>query len=284
MPRKTTSLTRSKTNTSRQQKKSPKQSKTSRPVSKRKLNPTPSPSEPARRTRKSPQAVTTPKHADRVLVIGDTHCPGMLSAYPSFLQRVRKDYRCNRVVHIGDLVDNAAISYHEKNPALPAPADELASAQTQVAVLYAAFPVADWLLGNHDALSYRQAVTAGIPEAFLRPVNEVWNVPGWITHPRYTRLIIDGVTYAHGDIGQAGMYSAVKNARANFGSWVCGHVHSEGGVWYTRAESGMVFGLNVGCGVDSDLLAFSYGRRYTRRPVIGCGVVLEGREAVFVRG
>ena len=58
----------------------------------------------------------------RVLVIGDTHCPGMHSKYPSFLQRMYKRHKCNRVVHIGDAVDNAAISYHEKNPT-PAPDD-----------------------------------------------------------------------------------------------------------------------------------------------------------------
>lgn len=218
----------------------------------------------------------------RVLVIGDTHCPGMLDSYPAFLKSVWKEFRCNRVVHIGDLVDNAAIHYHEHDPDRPGPADEFAEAQKQVRRLYSLFPSADWLVGNHDALNMRKAFTAGLPEVFMRPMNEVWNVPGWKVHPRYARLVIDGVVYAHGDIGQGGMYNAVKNGRTGMTSWVCGHVHSEGGVWYTQTEGRQIFGLNTGCGVDTDSLAFKYGRRYTRKPVIGCGVVLEGRRAVFV--
>jgi predicted phosphodiesterase len=222
------------------------------------------------------------RKTSRVLVIGDTHCPGMLECYPSFLKRVYREFKCTRVVHIGDMVDNAAISYHEKNPELPSAGEEFATALTQVAKLYALFPRADWMVGNHDALSHRQAVTSGIPEAFLAPLNEVWHVQNWKVHPRYSRLVIDGVVYAHGDIGQGGMYNSVKNGRTNFTSWVCGHVHSEGGVWFSKTENSTIFGMNTGCGVDSDKLAFSYGRRYTRKPVLGCGVVIGGKEAYFI--
>jgi hypothetical protein len=54
----------------------------------------------------------------RLLVIGDTHCPGMRRGYVDFLQRVAETHDVDRVVHIGDLVDWASISFHEKSPAL----------------------------------------------------------------------------------------------------------------------------------------------------------------------
>jgi hypothetical protein len=34
--------------------------------------------------------------------------------------------------------------------------------------------------------------------------------------------------------------------------------------------------MNVGCGVDRKSLAMKYGEDYIRKPVIGCGVVVDG--------
>lgn len=217
----------------------------------------------------------------RVLVIGDTHCPGMHPRYPSFLKRIHKKYDCNRVVHIGDLVDNAAISYHEKNPYGSSAFDEYCKAKMQVHKLYSIFPEVDWILGNHDSLTERQCVTAGVLPEMLRDHQEIWNVPGWTVHPRYSRLRIDNCSYAHGDSGLAGMYSAVKNARVNFTSWIQGHTHQEAGVWYTTVHDSRVFGLNTGCGIDADHLAFNYGRKFNKRPTLGCGVVIQGKQAYF---
>ena len=104
----------------------------------------------------------------RVLVIGDTHCPGMKIGYVDFLKRIADRYSINRVIHIGDLVDWASISYHEKSPSLRNASLEYRKALKQVATLARAFPKVDWLIGNHDALTERQAVTAGLPPELLR--------------------------------------------------------------------------------------------------------------------
>jgi hypothetical protein len=88
-----------------------------------------------------------------VLIIGDTHCPGMRQGYVDFLQRVADSHSVTRVVHIGDLVDWASISFHEKSPGLSNATREFDAARRQVATLHRAFPKADWLIGNHDALT-----------------------------------------------------------------------------------------------------------------------------------
>ena len=58
---------------------------------------------------------------EATLVIGDTHCPAMLRSkrknYIDHLLMVYEKYDCSHVVHIGDLVDNHALSYH--NPKAP---------------------------------------------------------------------------------------------------------------------------------------------------------------------
>ena len=53
------------------------------------------------------------KKENRVLIIGDTHCPFDLDTYLDFLVDTYNAYNCNRVVHIGDEIDNHYSSYHE---------------------------------------------------------------------------------------------------------------------------------------------------------------------------
>ena len=151
----------------------------------------------------------------------------------------------------------------------------------QVAQLYRMFPKATWLVGNHDALTERQAGSAGLPCDVLKTYDEYWGVPGWTVHPRFTRYHYDNTVYCHGDSGKGGMYAGVKNSRDNFINWVQGHCHSEAGVWYTTVEGARVFGMNVGCGIDHNLLQFNYGRKFNKKPTIGCGVVINGKQAYF---
>lgn len=51
----------------------------------------------------------------RVLIIGDTHAPCMIEGYVDFLKDCKRAWKCDRVVHIGDLCDIAALSFHLKN-------------------------------------------------------------------------------------------------------------------------------------------------------------------------
>ena len=98
-----------------------------------------------------------------VLVIGDTHAPCMLDGYVDFLNDTRKTFKCNEIVHIGDLVDWHAISYHESSPSASCARDEYLNARIQVSQIKKAFPKATWLIGNHDCLPERKAITAGLP-------------------------------------------------------------------------------------------------------------------------
>lgn len=216
----------------------------------------------------------------RVLIIADTHAPGMRVGYVDFLKRIADRYAVNRVVHIGDLVDWSSISYFEKSPSLRNATLEYRKALKQVATLTRAFPKVDWLIGNHDALTERQAVTAGLPPELLRDYADMWEVD-WTVHPRFAKLIIDDVIYSHGDSGRGGQDAAFKQAKDNFRSTVIGHFHSQAGVRWWANPDYRVFGLSVGCGIDASRLQFEYGRKIAQKPILGCGVVLGGRQAYF---
>jgi len=57
---------------------------------------------------------------------------------------------------------------------------------------------------------------------------------------------------------------------------VCGHVHSQAGVAWSAGPGLNVWGMDTGCGVDGDHPAMAYGKHLLSRPVLGCGVVIDG--------
>lgn len=215
-----------------------------------------------------------------VLVIGDTHCPAMRKGYVRFLQEVADEYQPDRIVHIGDLVDWHSISYHERLPSCSSPKDEYKRAKRQVYDIREAFPRVDWMIGNHDALTQRQAASVGLPSDVLKDYAELWELPGWTIHERFEELVIDGVAYLHGE-GMGGANAHGNRAKVRFRSIVQGHLHSNAGVIYHANAEFRVFGLAVGCGVDIHELQMSYGRPIAKKPILGCGVVIDGQRAFF---
>ncbi len=92
---------------------------------------------------------------------------------------------------------------------------------------------------------------------------------------------IDGVLYHHGE-GYSGSLGAYKAAMNAMRSTVIGHIHSHGGVTYIQTEFDRIFAMNVGCGVDIEAYAFAYGKNCAFKPTLGCGVVIDGKEAYFI--
>lgn len=214
-----------------------------------------------------------------VLIIGDTHCPSMKPKYVDFLKRTADEWQPDRVVHIGDLVDLCSYSFHQKPGSLMDPQRESDNARKQIAKLVEVFPKVDLLIGNHDALINRRAEEVGLDISTLRSYNSYWELPKtWTVHPRYHQLLIQRVCYMHGDRGKGGAFPALANAKELFCSTVQGHHHASFGVQYHANVDSRVFGLQVGCGVDHRRAEMAYGTKYNKKPILGCGVVVDGTQ------
>jgi hypothetical protein len=213
-------------------------------------------------------------------IIGDTHLPFMHPEYPNFCYEVFDFFGCSNIVHIGDEVDNHGISYHEKDPDGHSAGREADLAQEELYKWYALFPNVKVCIGNHTALPYRKAYTNGLPKRYIKTYNQIWNAPkGWNWQPEFE---IDDVLYTHG-IGSSGQNGAIKKAKDNRQSTVIGHIHSFGGANYSSSNKDLIFGLNVGCGIDINAYAMAYGKNFSVRPTLGCGVVLDhGKTALFI--
>jgi predicted phosphodiesterase len=218
--------------------------------------------------------IKKPLYTENVLVIADTHIPFEHKNYLDFCLDVQKRCKCGTVVHIGDLVDNHAISYHEHDPNGKSPHDEMKEADKHLERWFKSFPKLRMCLGNHDRLVDRKAKTAGLPERAFLAFRDIWRLPKeWETDFEYK---LYGVKYVHGT-GYSGKQAHVQAAYDNRCSTVMGHLHSVGAVQYIdTSEKENIFGMNVGCGIDKRSYAFAYGKYFKFKPILGCGVVTDG--------
>lgn len=213
-------------------------------------------------------------------IIGDTHIPFNHPLYLKFLQDTFKQYKVDKVVHIGDLVDNHAISYHESDPDGYSSGMEGDVVDAELKKWKKAFPEMDIIMGNHDRLPERQAKTHGLAQRFLKSFRDVWNMPdGWTVIP--DGLEIDGVYYCHGT-GSTGKNAGFNLMLAKGQSVVQGHVHSFAGIQWKADNKDKYFGFNVGCGIDIEEYAFEYAKDYKWKPTLGCGIVIDGVQPIWI--
>jgi metallophosphoesterase superfamily enzyme len=211
------------------------------------------------------------KSINRVLIIGDLHEPFCLEGYLDFCKDVYTKHNCNKVVFIGDIIDNHYSSYHETDADGMGGGQELDLAIAKIAKWYEAFPEAHVTIGNHDRLIMRKAQTGGIPTKWIKKYKEVLETPLW----QFTeRVVIDGVQYVHGEAG-----TAKAKCRADMMSTVQGHLHTQAYTeWFVGANF-KIFGMQVGCGIDHHSYAMAYAKS-GKKPAIGCGVVIDGKVAI----
>jgi predicted MPP superfamily phosphohydrolase len=215
------------------------------------------------------------KVENRVLCIGDLHEPFCLDGYLEFCIKTYAENNCNRVVFIGDLVDNHYSSYHETDSDALGGLDELEYAIKKLSKWYKAFPDADVTLGNHDRIIIRKAQTSNIPSKWIKEFKDVLETPNW----RFvTDVYIDGVRYVHGDKSSA----AKTAAKRDMVSTVSGHFHTQMYVEWFFGKYAALFGMQVGCGIDSSSYAMGY-MQGGKKEAIGVGIVIGGHTAFNVK-
>ena len=215
----------------------------------------------------------------RVGVVGDLHAPFVHPMYLRFILDTFRKWRVNHVHFAGDIADQHALSQWEHNPNGMSSEDESSAAEREIGKWHKAFPGATVSIGNHDERHYRLARKNGMPDRYLRSYAEVWGTGKWKWDYEFR---IDDVTHLHGT-GASGKDAAINLAIQRRCSISMGHVHAYAGVkWHSNTDD-TVFGLNSGCGIDIPAYAFDYGKSFPIRPVLGCGIVLDGEQAMFVK-
>lgn len=209
-----------------------------------------------------------------ILVIPDLQIPFQHKHSLKFLKRVNEEFECDTVICVGDEWDNCALSRYPKNPDGLSAGDEHKAAKRASKAFYDAFPEVLICESNHRERLYKRALEAGIPQEYIRDTHEYMGAPdGWVWGDQWS---VDGVIFEHGHRANAGTSAGEKLIDANHASTVYGHHHNCPGVVYKQVGKRALFAMNVGCLIDVNAYAMSYTRDHRKKPVMSCGVVIDG--------
>lgn len=211
----------------------------------------------------------------RVLVIPDMHMPYCHPDTWRFLAALKRKFKPDRIVCLGDEVDGHAISFHESDPDLDSAGPELQKAKNLLKKIYELFPNCDVLESNHGSLVYRKAKAAGIPRQCLRSYREMLEAPpGWLWHTELTIKMSDGnyVYFTHGKTSHILNLSKSVSMSA-----ACGHYHEKFSINYWANSRGLYWQLNCGALIDDKALAFAYNKLNLHRPLIGAAIIIDGQ-------
>lgn len=211
---------------------------------------------------------------NNVLVIGDLHLPFTHPGYLEFCKTQYRKWKCNQVVFIGDIADFHYSSFHSIEPSAMGCETEYEKMLKELAKWQKAFPVAKITYGNHDLIPFRKGLSGGLSRLMMKDWQELFNAPE--TWEFVESFIQDGVMYTHGT------NAAIPRMTHSRISVVQGHLHSQQYVHWSQSEINRLFAMQVGCGIDTNAYAFHYGKSFPKKPVLGCGVVLDNGQIPLV--
>lgn len=210
-----------------------------------------------------------------ILVISDLHAPHTHQDAADFLDAIKKKFKPTRVILSGDEVDSHALSFHDHDPDLDSPGTELEKAILTLQPIYDLFPKAQVLESNHGSLVMRKALAHGMPRAIFKGYREILQAPkGWSWHFDITLTLPNGTqAYFHHSKGA----DVKRNSQSLGMAFVMGHHHESFEIRYWGNPNALLFGMTVGCLVDTKSLAMAYNKNNLRRPVIGCGLIVDSK-------
>ena len=210
-----------------------------------------------------------------VLVISDLHIPYHHQDAFDFLKALKRKYKPDLVVNIGDELDHHAISMHEHNPDLMSAGDELKHSKEYIRELEKIFPEMTLVHSNHSSLVYRRALKYGLPKDYLKSYNEFLGVGnGWKWVDDYTITLSDGSRcfFTHG------ISADVLKVAAQYGmNTVQGHFHTKFSIGYFSNPDALIWGMQVGCLINQKSMAFDYAKNFKSRFIVGCGMIIDGQ-------
>jgi len=209
----------------------------------------------------------------RILVISDMHVPYHHKDSIEFLREIKKEYKPDMIVNIGDLLDFHAISMHEHNPDLFSAGHELKEAKKYIKELEDIFPKMVEVDSNHSSLVYRRALKFGMSKEFLKDYGDFLGTKKWEWIDDLTLTLSNGSRcfFTHGRSADV-----LKVSQTMGMSCVQGHYHTKFLISYWANPDNIFFGMNVGCLINQKSMAFAYAKNFKTRFIIGCGMIIDG--------
>jgi predicted phosphodiesterase len=211
----------------------------------------------------------------RILIISDLHYPYARIDSIDFLKEIKKQYKPDFVVNIGDEIDSHALSFHDSDPDLPSAGDELRMAKENIKELESLFPKMVLLDSNHSSLVYRRSRKYGIPKAYIKNYNDFLGVSNkwkWVDNLTVTLPNKQRCFMTHGISS-----NVTKVSQLNSQNVIQGHYHGQFKIEYWANSDALMWGMQVGCLVQQQSMAFRYSRNFKTKFIMGCGMVIDSQ-------
>lgn len=208
-----------------------------------------------------------------ILVISDMHCPYEHPDAVAFLTAIKKKFKPDKVVCIGDEADFHALSYHESNPDLDSPGKELDKAIEALKPVYKLFPITEVIESNHGSMVLRKSITAGMPSRVIKSYNDILEAPkGWKwTFDTIVQTPLGPVYFCHGKSTTPGKLASQYGM-----STVQGHYHEKAQIHYISTPEKLMFDAHIGCLADDKSLALGYNKINPKRPIVSIMMIVNG--------
>ena len=201
------------------------------------------------------------------------HLPYQHKDAIKFLAEIKKEFKPDRVINIGDLLDFHAISMHTHDPDLASAGHELTMARKYVKELESIYPQVTEVDSNHSSLVYRRAIKYGMSREFLREYGEFLGTKKWKWVDDLTLTMSNGQRcfFTHGRSADVLKVSQTMGMSA-----VQGHYHTKFVVSYWANPDNLFFAMNVGCLINQKSLSMNYAKNFRTRFILGCAIILDG--------
>lgn len=213
------------------------------------------------------------KKYKNILVLSDMHHPYAHPDTVPFLAALKKKYKFDKVVCIGDEADFHDASFHDSDPDLDGAGIELEKAIKGLKPIYKLFPNVDVVESNHGSMVLRKALVGKIPRKAIKGYNDVLDAPkGWKWSFDTTVDTPTGPVYfCHGKSSSPGRLAQLYGM-----SCVQGHFHEKAQVTYISTPEKLMFDAHTGCLADDKSLALGYNKVNPKRPIVSVLVIING--------
>jgi hypothetical protein len=190
-----------------------------------------------------------------------------------FIRAIKKEYKPDFCLSIGDLLDFHAISMHSHDPDLFSPGHELKESKKYIRELESIFPKLVEVDSNHSSLVYRRALKFGMSREFLKDYGEFLGTKKWKWVDDLTLEMSNKQKcfFTHGRSADILKVSQTMGMSA-----VQGHYHTKFLISWWANPDNLFFAMNVGCMINQKSMAFNYAKNFKTRFIIGCGIIIDG--------
>tara|TARA_Y100000004_G_scaffold112964_1_gene126825 strand:+ start:1445 stop:2146 length:702 start_codon:yes stop_codon:yes gene_type:complete len=209
----------------------------------------------------------------KVLIISDLHIPYHHKDSFNFLKEIKKEFKPDKIVNIGDSLDQHALSFHDSSPDLYSAGHELQKAKEYIKELEDIFPEVIEVDSNHSSLIYRRALKHGLPRAYLKDYGDFLETKKWKWVDDLTLTLSNNQRcfFTHGRSADILKVSQTMGMSA-----VQGHYHTKLLISWWANPDNLFFAMNVGCLINQKNMAFNYARNFKTRFILGCGIIING--------